>query len=293
MANQGGSQKVDVLVSGSEGFIGKHLCRKLAEEGISFFGADINDGIDLSDPAYIDQLPAFRVAVHLAAKTFVPESWKDPYSFFRTNINTTLNVLEACRRSKGRMIMASTYVYGIPEHLPINEDHPLSALNPYAHSKLSAESLCLGYAQSGDMPLLIFRPFNVYGPGQDSRFLIPSILEQWKQGRVMLKDPAPKRDYIFVEDMIDAYIKAIRNGFTGVEIVNIGSGESHSVKEMAEIMAEMLPGEVIISYDGEVRKNEISETRADIRKAEALLGWIPRHNLRDGLKKTIQQEQNG
>lgn len=281
-----------VLVTGSEGFIGKALMRRLQEQGIPCYGVDVRQGFDLASPGAIAALPPFKVAIHLAARTFVPDSWKDPYAFFHTNVNTTLNLLEACRLHKAKMVLASSYVYGIPRELPIAEDHPTAALNPYAYSKLSAEFLCRGYAQASGIPLLILRPFNVYGPGQDPRFLIASIIGQWKTGRVSLQDPAPKRDYLFVDDMVDAYLKSIQLDFEGIDIVNIGSGTSFSVKEMTDKLAELLPGKGEINYSGVLRKNEIPETCADIRKAQSLLQWSPRVSIEEGLRKTIEAAYN-
>lgn len=290
MKAESGKKSADILVTGSEGFIGKHLCKRLDDLGLSFFRADITNGIDLTKTEDCKKIPPFKVAVHLAARTFVPDSWNDLYGFFYANINSTLNVLELCRNHKARMVFASSYVYGVPESLPISEEHPLSALNPYAHSKLSSESLCKGYALAADIPLMIFRPFNVFGPGQDERFLIPSILRQWKTGKVVLKDPAPRRDFVFVDDMVEAYIKALEMEFKGMEVLNIGSGNSYSIKEITETAASIFDEAPEIIFTGDVRKNEIPETRADIRKASQILNWKPGHDLKSGLEIMIRKE---
>lgn len=291
MVNDQKTNSVDILVTGSEGFIGRHLCQRLRTSGKTFLGIDLANGYDLTDNQICHTLPEFKVAVHLAARTFVPDSWKNPYSFFHTNINTTLNILEACRIRKASLVLTSSYVYGVPNTLPISEDHPLSALNPYAHSKLSAESLCKGFAQAADIPLMIFRPFNVFGPGQDERFLIPSILRQWKSGKVLLKDSKPRRDYLYVADIVEAYFKSLIIPFKGTEVINLGSGNSYSVKDITESISRLMPEQAIVEFTGEIRKNEIAETRAEISRAMDLLEWAPEHDLEQGLKKTIEKHE--
>jgi UDP-glucose 4-epimerase len=283
---------VDVLVSGSEGFIGRHLCRRLVSEGYGVHGIDLRLGHDLCDAALLQELPEFSVAIHLAARTFIPDSLREPEAFLRNNVSSTLNILEASRSRGARMILASTYLYGIPAALPINEEHPVSLPHPYALSKYAAESLCAAYARAGQVDVMIFRPFNVYGPGQDKRFLIPSFLAQWGSGRVLLDDPTPRRDYLYVGDMVEAYVAAIRAPLHGLELVNLGSGESHSVKEVATLLSSLLPGEAEVEYSGITRENEVPETRADIGKARQLLGWTPRIGLEEGLRLTIQHQSD-
>lgn len=279
---------VDVLVSGSEGFIGRHLCHRLEAEGFSVFRVDLQLGHDLCDPSMLRQIPQFIVAVHLAARTFIPDSLRDPEAFLQNNVRSTLNLLEACRVRGARMIYPSTYLYGTPASLPISEDHPVSLPHPYALSKYAAESLCSAYAHAGQLSVMVFRPFNVYGPGQDTRFLIPSILSQWSSGRVVLQNPMPRRDYLYVDDMVGAYLSAVKKPFSGFSLINIGSGHSYSVQEVASLMAAMLPGEGEISYSGAMRENEVPDTRADIRRAEEMLNWVPRIGLEEGLRLTIE-----
>ncbi|HRY97921.1 MAG TPA: NAD-dependent epimerase/dehydratase family protein [Bacteroidales bacterium] len=278
----------DVLVTGSEGFIGSPLCRRLESEGYRVVGADLRLGHDLSLGGALDDFPDFRVAVHLAARTYIPDSLKDPGAFLRTNTGSTLQVLEACRRRGARMILASTYLYGVPQVLPVDEEHPLAAPHPYALSKQAAEALCRVYAQAGLVPVIIFRPFNVFGPGQDERFLLPSFLKQWSSGTVRLQDPEPRRDYLYIDDMVNAYMAAIRLPFQGLEVVNIGSGISYSVREVCSLLSSMMPGEGEVIFSGQIRENEIPETRAAIGKARELLGWQPEFSMEEGLRLTVE-----
>ena len=111
-------------------------------------------------------MQGIRHVFHLAAKTFVPHSWQDPRPFYEVNVLGTLNVLEHCCRHGARLTLVSSYVYGVPQHLPIREDHPLSAFNPYSQTKILAETVARFYEQHHGLPLVIVRPFNLYGPGQ-------------------------------------------------------------------------------------------------------------------------------
>src|SRR5450432_2093010 len=125
-----------ILVTGGGGFVGRHLVSALKSEGFDVVRHRLRDG-DLARCS----LPYEGVShiCHLAARTFVPDSWRSPRDFYDTNLMGTLNVLEFCRRQKAILILMSSYLYGQPKYLPIDENHPLQALNPYAHSKLLAE----------------------------------------------------------------------------------------------------------------------------------------------------------
>jgi nucleoside-diphosphate-sugar epimerase len=117
-----------------------------------------------------------RHVFHLAGKAFVPESWQAPHGFYEVNVLGTANVLDFCRRQSASVTLISSYVYGKPLRLPIDEDHPLEPFNPYSHTKILAEEIGRYYAAQFGVPVFIVRPFNVYGPGQDRRFLIPTLI---------------------------------------------------------------------------------------------------------------------
>ena len=198
-----------VAVTGSGGFLGKHLINQLNSSGHDIIEVDLIKGFDITDWESISSISGFDVLVHLAALSFVPKAFENPAEFYRTNVIGTLNALELCRLNNARIIFTSSYVYGAPDYLPIDERHPLKAFNPYAQSKLMGEDLCKAYHRDFDVPVCIFRPFNIYGSGQASHFLIPLILNQAKVGKVQLKDPRPKRDFIHINDVVSAYLKAV------------------------------------------------------------------------------------
>src|ERR1035437_437628 len=182
----------NIAVTGSSGFIGRHLVNTLISNNFNVIELDIDKGFNLLKEENIQRIPKFDVIVHLAAKSFVPLALKNPWEFYYHNFNITLNVLELARKNNAKVILFSSYLYGEPEYLPIDEIHPLNPHNPYGHSKLICEKLCKGYNKDFKVPIIIFRPFNIYGPGQNNNFLIPSIIEQLKGGEISLKDPRPK-----------------------------------------------------------------------------------------------------
>ena len=232
-----------------------------------------------------------EVIVHLANRSFVPDSYSDPRSFYQTNVLTTLNLLELCRLSGARLIYLSSYVYGRPEYFPIDELHPPKPFNPYAQSKLMCEALCEGYSRDFAVPVVIFRPFNIYGPGQNKNFLIPAIIDQLKTGRVTIKDERPRRDYLHVEDLAEGILKALAYvPESGLEIFNMGYGRSHSVKEVVDLVTGSYPGEVGYVCLNEQRPFEVLDTVASVAKAETMLGWKPKIDLPAGLAGLLDAE---
>lgn len=278
-----------IVVTGSSGFVGSYLVKKLIEIGEDVTCLDIRNGIDVTNWEQVKDIGKFDLLIHLAAKSYVPDSYKFPRDFYYTNIIGTLNVLELCRIHGAKMIFTSSYIYGNPQYLPIDEKHPISAFNPYSQTKIIGEELCKGYHRDFGMPIVILRPFNVYGIGQNENFLVPSIIKQSKSGKILLRDPNPSRDMVFIDDMVEAYIKAIRCRQISFEVFNIGSGVSFSVKEIAEMIASNFLKNITIRFTGERRENDIMVTVADISKAKDRLAWKPLTDLGTGIRKMINK----
>src|SRR6266496_2153951 len=167
--------KPSILVTGASGFLGKHLVAALERNGERVVTHSTRDG-DLATMQ--PQVEGVRHVYHLAAKTYVPASWKRPAEFYAANVMGAVNVLEYCRKQGACFTLVSSYMYGQPERLPIPEDHPLRAFNPYGHSKLLAEETARFYASSFGVAVNVVRPFNLYGPGQPDDFLIPTLIRQ-------------------------------------------------------------------------------------------------------------------
>ena len=277
-----------ILVTGSAGFIGGTLVKQLQEAGHNVVEFDVKQG-DISAP---DTLRGFeKIGIshvfHLAGKTFVPESWKDPLSFYQVNVMGTLNVLELCRKTGAGLTFVSSYLYGEPEYLPIDENHPVKSYNPYSQSKLMADMTCQFYARQYKFPVTIIRPFNVYGPGQSSLFLIPEIIEKVMDPAIRIvevTDLRPKRDYLYIDDLVQALIST-RGKLPG--IYNLGSGTSRSVEDIIQLIIKHSGISKEIRSLETRRPNEIFDLYADIRKARLEFGWIPQTSIEAGIEQCI------
>jgi len=277
-------EKKAIAITGAAGFLAGHLLESQKKKGADTVEIDQRTGVDILDFERLKGLPPFNTMVHLAARTFVPDSYKDSLGYFQTNVTGTLNCLELCKLRKANFIFASTYVYGKPERLPVDENHPVSMWQPYAASKIIGESLCRAYSQNFGINCCILRIFNMYGPGQDVRFLIPTIIEGLKSGKLSLKTSTPKRDFVYVLDVAAAIEKAIDAGFSGTAIYNVGTGESHSVAEVVGILKELMKSDATVSYEEVRREAEVDDVFADISKIKQELGWKPGFDLRAGLR---------
>ncbi len=278
-----------IAVTGSSGFVGKSLCKRIKELNGEVIEIDITLGKDITEYKSIEKIDKFDCMIHLAARIFVPESYKDPYGYYKVNLQGTLNVCEICRQRNAKLIMSSSYFYGIPQYLPIDENHPVMPHNPYSHSKFLGEEVCKAYSKDFSLNVAVLRFFNIYGPGQDKRFLIPSIFQQAESGEVNLGSSTPKRDFIYIDDVIESYIKAIEFEPEGFEIFNIGSGESYSVKETVELISKYFLKPFSVHFSEEKRENEIPDTKADITKAINKLKWRPAVEFEEGIRKIISQ----
>jgi UDP-glucose 4-epimerase len=270
-----------ILITGLHGFVGKHLFDSISKS--EFEVINYAKEVDLTYQDSFITFPKVDFIVHLAAKSYVPEAFDNPQKIYFNNINITLNVLEKARRDGASVIFLSTYVYGEPNYLPIDEIHNTAPKNPYTQSKLICESLFEAYFRDFSVSSTIFRPFNIYGPGQNLSFLIPTLFNQAKKSIIKLKDPRPKRDFIYVQDVIDAIILSIKNFSTGVNIFNLGSGISISIGELASIIKEVTKSNGIIEYSNEIRMGEVLETIANCKKYNKHSSWTPKITLKEGL----------
>jgi len=280
-----------ILITGHSGFIGSYLQKKLEKTEHELILVDIANGTNICDWQQVKQYEGMDVIVHLANLSFVPASYEQPKRFYETNYLSTLNMLELCRLSNAKMVFFSSYIYGHPQYQPIDENHPTQAFNPYAQTKVICESLCEGYNRDFKVPITIFRPFNIYGTGQNPDFLIPSIIQQAKTGKIVIKDDRPKRDYIHVEDIVDAIITAIEteNADKSIQKYNLGSGLSYSVKEIVDMVRGLFDTEIEYICTHEIRPNDVMDTIADISKIQNKLHWKPSISILEGLTKMVSE----
>lgn len=274
-----------ILVTGSNGFVGKNLVEELQRQDAEVLTLSDHSGhrIDIRDQKIAKEIQDIDIVYHLAAKTYVPYSFEKPRETYEVNLLGTLNILDMCRSNNiEKIIFASSYVYGQPQYLPINEKHPLQPTNPYMRSKVLGEELCRAYYADFGVKCIILRSFNIYGPDQNMNFLIPSIIIQLQNGKIELKDQEPKRDFIYISDVIGAYIKA--GEFNGdFDVFNIGYGKSYSVKEIVDKIIQIYGKDVKVKYTNERRKNEIMDTVSDIKNVREKLGWKPDVDIDTGL----------
>lgn len=276
-----------VILTGSSGFVGSYLLKRLYELNYEVIEIDIRNGFDILNWEEIKRIPKFDICLHLAARSFVPDSYKESRSFYNLNTIGTLNMLELCKIHNAKIIFTSSYVYGVPQYLPIDENHPIIDFNPYAHTKIIGEQLCYSYSKYFNVPFIIFRPFNIYGFGQSDSFLIPEIIKKAMSGnKIELLDPNPKRDMIYIDDLIEAFISALKFNCIN-EIFNIGYGQSFSVDEVAKIIIKNISSDIELDYKNKQRINEVNNVIANIQKAEKLLAWKPTTSLEEGIAKTL------
>ncbi|MDF3819133.1 NAD(P)-dependent oxidoreductase [Leptospira sp. 96542] len=277
---------VSVLVTGASGFIGSSLVTHLENKGYDVFKTTRESG-DISKNETWRNFPSADFVIHLASRSFVPDSWKDSNGFIEANVLGTSNALEFAKKCNAKLIYISAYLYGIPENLPISERHPILPNNPYALSKFLAENICKFHSDFFNQSVTILRLFNVYGPNQKKEFLIPSLIDQClNNSEIRVLDLNPKRDYIYIDDVLNVIEMSILKAGS-LQIYNVGSGISYSVQEIIDQIQVLCKTKLPVFSSENVRPQEILDVVADISLAKNKLGWFPKFGISDGLEKTI------
>lgn len=276
-----------VVVTGASGFLGSHLIAALRKKGLNVIAVSRRDGFDVCKPETLEQLPQFSALFHLAADTFVPDSYNKTAQFFSTNINGTLNCLELCKKNKAQFLFAGSYVYGQPQYLPVDEKHPLSLWNPYATSKIIGEQLCQSYSKEFGISSTSLRIFNIYGKGQNPNMLIPKIINGLQQGKLELETSTPKRDFVFMDDVINAFMLANEKKLQGFNAFNVGFGKSYSVAEVVDVAKNILNSHIEVKYNNTLRPTEVPDVIASFSKIKTELGWEPKVDLEEGIGRIV------
>jgi NAD dependent epimerase/dehydratase len=303
-----------ILVTGAAGFIGSHLVEHLLSLGCAVramvrytsgggrgwledpqvaAGVDVVIGDVRDYDSTMNAMTGCDVVFHLAALIGIPYSYVSPLAYVRTNVDGTLNVLEAARaRGVARVVVTSTSeVYGTAQLCPMNETHPLSCQSPYAATKAGADQLALSYHRSFGVPVAIARPFNVFGPRQSDRALIPTIATQLLAGGpVRLGNTSPTRDFTYVEDTVRAMAAIAGTDALVGEVANVGGGSEISVEAMAQRIGAVSGRNVsILADDVRLRPSgsEVQRLCCDSTKLRTLTGWSPQVPLDEGLRRTL------
>jgi NAD dependent epimerase/dehydratase len=305
-----------VLVTGAGGFIGSHLAERLVESGAEVRGFfrytsegrlgwierasdEVRRAIDpvlgdLRDADAVQQaVSGSEIVFHLGALIGIPYSYFHPRETMDTNVTGTFNVVTAARDHDVSLVVhtSTSETYGTATYVPIDEAHPLQAQSPYSATKIAADKLAQSFHHSYGLPLTTVRPFNTYGPRQSSRAVIPTIASQALRGTtVMLGHLTPTRDFTYVSDTVDGFVRAAGSPGAG-QTFNLGSGEEVSIGGLVELVGEILGKELEIEHDpGRDRpdSSEVDRLVSDNTRARRELGWEPTVSLRDGLRRTVE-----
>ena len=275
-----------VLITGSSGFIGRQVSSALTESGNTITRASREDGTDITNWDNVKGLGPADVVIHLAGVMGGDGSPRETYT---VNCLGTLHLLEYSRLNKVRcMVFSSSYVYGSACYLSVDEAHPLLGKGAYTRSKILAEELCRAYAAAYDLPVVALRVFNAYGPGQQGNMLIPTILSQLTTtGEVVLRDPAPRRDFVYVDDVVEAFLAAARDPVPGFRAYNVASGRSVSVVEVLREIEKAWGSSFPVRYTGERRIDEIMDSAGSNLLIAEELGWAPKVSFQEGIRRTV------
>ena len=304
------------LVTGADGFIGSHLTELLVKKGyqvkalsqynsFNYWGwledaeclndIEIYTG-DIRDPHFCKRIvDNVDVIFHLAALIAIPYSYIAPGSYIDTNVKGTLNICQAAKEEGNiKVIHTSTSeVYGTAQYVPIDESHPLQAQSPYSATKIAADSMVMSFYNAFELPVVIARPFNTYGPRQSARAVIPTIITQIASGikTIHVGDVTPTRDFNYVEDTCRGLLALSESEDSIGEVVNIGSNHEISIADTLNLIKDLMGRDVEFVTDEQrlrPKKSEVFRLWCDNQKIRDLTGFEPKVSIQDGLQRTIE-----
>lgn len=309
-------ESTKVLVTGADGFIGSHLTEYLLEKGykikaLSYYNSfnywgwldslpknpnlEIITG-DVRDPHFCKEITKdIDIIFHLAALIAIPYSYVAPDTYVDTNVKGTLNICQAAKENgvKKVLVTSTSEVYGTAQYVPIDEKHPKQPQSPYSASKIGADAMALSFYNAFNLPVIIVRPFNTYGPRQSARAVIPTIITQIANGakEIKLGDLSPTRDFNYVLDTCKGFeLLANCDAATGQE-VNISSNYEISVRDTLNLIAEIMQSDVKFVEDEQrlrPKNSEVFRLWGDSTKIKQLTGFNPDYDIRTGLTETIK-----
>jgi NAD dependent epimerase/dehydratase len=305
-----------VLVTGADGFIGSHLVEALLAQGakvraLSYYNSfnywgwlediAVNPNLeivsgDVRDSNFCNTITEdIEVIFHLAALIAIPYSYVAPDSYVDTNVKGTLNICQSAMRNKCKKVIhtSTSEVYGTAQYVPIDEKHPLQPQSPYSASKIGADAMAMSFYNAFNLPVVIARPFNTYGPRQSARAIIPTIISQIASGKkeIEIGDVIPTRDFNYVKDTCEGFIQLATNDKVIGETVNIGSNTEISVGDLFEKIKHLMKSDVkFVTNKSRKRpeKSEVFRLVCDNSKIKGLTGYKNKYDLDAGLAETIK-----
>ncbi|MFC1682624.1 dTDP-glucose 4,6-dehydratase [Candidatus Zixiibacteriota bacterium] len=306
------------MVTGGAGFIGSTLVGELLKEDVevvvydNFVSGDLSNLAEVVDRVEVvegdildpdlDQLmnqKRIDCVFNLAAEPYIPHCYDRPRKFFEVNATGAMNVMLACKKAGvGRVLQySSSEVYGSAQYVPMDEHHPLSPLSTYAVSKLAADRLCYSIFMEQNLPIIILRQFNTYGPRETHPYIIPELITQLDRGnRLKLGNVKARRDLTYVEDSARGAIQLMKCDQAVGEVVNLGQGQDWSVAELAEIIGRLMGHDSVEMEVEQVRLRpmDVERLHCSYFKAMTMFGYRPTIALEEGLRRTIEwYRQNG
>ena len=304
-----------ILITGATGFVGSHLaelCVKKGFEVIAFdrynpnynlgwlekskYKDDINFVFgDIRDyDSVLKTMKGCKIVFHLAALIGIPYSYLSPQAYLKTNVEGTYNILQSAKHLdiEQTIITSTSEVYGTAQYIPIDEKHPISAQSPYSASKISADQLAISYYNSFQLPIKIIRPFNVYGPRQSSRAVIPSIIIQALNNKkeIKLGNVEPTRDFTYVTDTCNAFLDILKIKKLFGNTLNVGSNNEYTINDIAKKILEKLNSKANIKKEPQRTRSPNSEVVrlvCDNSKILKNTQWKPKVKIEKGLDMTI------
>lgn len=306
-----------VLVTGAGGFIGSHLVERLVAEGASvrafvrynsrgdagflrLVPKDIIQQVrivagDIRDADAIHKaVEGQQIVFHLGALISIPYSYQHPFEVTEVNVMGTLNILMACNKlGVDRLIHTSTSeVYGSALRVPIDETHPLQGQSPYSASKIGADKLAESFYCTYNLPVVTVRPFNTFGPRQSARAVIPAVITQaLAQSVIRLGNLETTRDFTYVDDTVDGFVKAAEVPEVEGKTMNLGTGSEIKIGALVEKIISVTGSSAHIEVDTNRLRpadSEVQRLLSNNALARSTLGWAPRTSLDDGLKQTVE-----
>ncbi|MBH44237.1 MAG: NAD-dependent dehydratase [Gammaproteobacteria bacterium] len=307
----------NILITGADGFIGSHLTEALFKfncnlrvmtmynsfntwgwldtidkkvlKNIEVISGDIRDKKFVNNACKnIDYI------FHLASLIAIPHSYNSPYAYLETNALGTLNLVESSLENNIKKIIhtSTSEVYGESSKIPINESELIKAKSPYSAMKIAADQIAYSYFSTYNLPVTILRPFNTFGPRQSCRAIIPTIITQLlnTKNKIKLGSLYPTRDFLYVTDTVDGFIKSLLSEKNIGEIINIGSGYEISIGNLVQMIQKIMKTKFLVTTDKDrirPKPGEVFRLKADIKKAKKLLNWKPKYTGKDGLQKSL------